>query len=137
MPRFFQYRTLEFATFPNISSTPWECVRGMDRSFGYNSASGEADFLTRNELLRLVVDTAAKGGNLLLIVGPRGDAVIPDEQLTRLSWLAERVSAHHASIVGTRPWVSMPRDDPPRDTTSATAPTATRCGPTSGISKTK
>ena len=104
-PRFFQFRTPEFATFPHISFTPWECVRGMDHGFGYNRASVETDFLTRDELLRSVVDIAAKGGNLLLNVGPRGDAQIPDEQLTRLGWLGEHAAAHNASIVGTRPWI--------------------------------
>ncbi len=104
-PRFFQYRTPEFATFDDIETTPWECVRGMDRGFGYNRVSGEDDFLTRNELLRSIVDIAAKGGNLLLNVGPRGDGQLPDEQLTRLGWLAERAAAHDAGVVGTRPWV--------------------------------
>jgi alpha-L-fucosidase len=104
-PRFFQYRTPEFASFPDVSPTPWECVRGMDRGFGFNRASVEADFLDRNELLRLVADIAAKGGNLLLNVGPSGDAQIPDEQLVRLGWLTERADMHRASIVGTRPWV--------------------------------
>ena len=103
-PRFFQYRTPEYATFADISTTPWECVRGMDRGFGYNRASVEADFLTRDELLRSIVDIAAKGGNLLLNVGPRHDGQIPDEQLTRLGWLAERADAHGASVAGTRPW---------------------------------
>ena len=37
----------------------------------------------------MFTDIVAKGGNLLLNVGPRGvDAQIPDEQLTRLDWLA-------------------------------------------------
>ncbi|HET8931575.1 MAG TPA: alpha-L-fucosidase [Acidimicrobiales bacterium] len=104
-PRFFQYRTPEFAKFPDISRTPWECVRGMDRSFGFNRASVESDFLDRNELLRLVVDVASKGGSVLLNIGPRGDGAIPDEQLRRLGWLAERSTAHRASIRGTRAWV--------------------------------
>jgi alpha-L-fucosidase len=104
-PRFFQYRTPEFATFTEPSPTPWECVRGMDGGFGFNRASTEADFLDRDDLLRLVVDVAAKGGNLLLNVGPRGDAQIPDEQLTRLGWLAGRAAIHRASVAGTRPWV--------------------------------
>jgi len=105
-PRFFQYRTPEFASFPRIERTPWECVRGMDKGFGYNRTSVEADYLTRDELLRSIVDIAAKGGNLLLNVGPRGiDARIPEEQLTRLGWMEERAPAHERAVVGTRPWI--------------------------------
>ena len=105
-PRFFQYRTPEFASFSHIERTPWECVRGMDKGFGYNRTSTEADYLTRDELLRSIVDIASKGGNLLLNVGPRGvDARIPDEQLTRLGWMAERAAANDRGLVGTRPWI--------------------------------
>lgn len=48
----------------------------------------------------------AKGGNLLLNVGPRGeDARIPDLQLLRLEWLSELTRDAGASLFGTRPWV--------------------------------
>ena len=105
-PPFFQHRTPEFTTFPDIQRTPWECVRGMDRGFGYNRTSTEADHLTRADLLRSLVDIASKGGNLLLNVGPRGeDAQIPDEQLTRLDWLADWMSEHAEALQDTRPWV--------------------------------
>ncbi len=105
-PPFFQFRTPEFTTFPDIQSTPWECVRGMDQGFGYNRTSTEADHLSRDELLRSFVDIVAKGGNLLLNVGPRGeDAQIPDAQLTRLDWLAEWMDASAEAVQRTRPWI--------------------------------
>ena len=48
----------------------------------------------------------AKGGNLLLNVGPRGvDAQIPDEQTARLGWLGEWVVPNREALSGTRPWV--------------------------------
>ena len=78
----------------------------MDHSFAYNAASRPDDFLGRDELLETVVDVAAKGGNLLLNVGPRGvDAAIPEEQRRRLSWLAEARPALEAAVFGSRPWV--------------------------------
>ena len=56
-----------------------------------------------DELLWLLVDIVAKGGNLLLNVGPRGvDAQIPDEQRTRLEWLA---SWPTDMLRATWPWV--------------------------------
>jgi alpha-L-fucosidase len=105
-PPFFQVRTPEFTTFPEIQTTPWECVRGMDQGFGYNRMSTEADHLSRDELLRSFVDIAAKGGNLLLNVGPRGeDAQIPDAQLSRLDWLADWMATSADAVGATRPWV--------------------------------
>ncbi|HEX5096568.1 MAG TPA: alpha-L-fucosidase, partial [Acidimicrobiia bacterium] len=103
-PPYFDVRTPEYTTFPDVQRTPWECVRGMDNSFGHNAQSQSGDFLSRDELLWGLADIVAKGGNLLLNVGPRGvDAQIPDEQQTRLGWLAEwPVDA----LRSTRPWVT-------------------------------
>ena len=106
LPPHCDVRTPEYVVFDDVQRKPWECVRGMDQSFGYNSISRPEHFLGRDELLWMLTDIIAKGGNLLLNVGPRGvDAQIPDEQLTRLDWLAEWVNPHVDAIVATRPWV--------------------------------
>jgi len=105
-PPFFDVRTPEYVVFPDVRSLPWECVRGMDRSFGYNRASRPQDFFSRRELCWLLADIAAKGGNLLLNVGPRGeDAQIPELQVERLAWLEQWMSASRDALVATRPWV--------------------------------
>ena len=104
-PPLFGYRTPEYMTFDDIQRTPWECVRGMDSSFGYNAESKEEDFLTREDLLWSTTDIVAKGGNLLLNVGPRAvDARIPEEQLVRLGWLAGYLPPNGDAIFGSRPW---------------------------------
>jgi alpha-L-fucosidase len=108
-PRFYDVRTPEYTTFDDVQRTPWECVRGMDHSFGFNRMSAERDFITRADLLWSLIDIVAKGGNLLLNVGPRGeDATIPDEQLRRLEWLGELTSEHGDALFGTRP---VPKGD--------------------------
>jgi len=105
-PPHFDVRTPEYVVFDDVQSRPWECVRGMDQSFGYNAQSKEEHFLAHNELLWMLTDIVAKGGNLLLNVGPRGvDAQLPDEQVTRLEWLAEWVVPHSDALAATRPWV--------------------------------
>lgn len=104
-PPHFDVRTPEYVVFDEVQPTPWECVRGMDHSFGYNAASRPGDFIGRADLLWLLADIAAKGGNLLLNVGPRGiDGVIPDEQLARLDWLGEWAVWNRRAVMGTRPW---------------------------------
>jgi alpha-L-fucosidase len=105
-PPHYDVRTPEYVVFPDVQRTPWECVRGMDESFGYNAASREEDFIAHDDLLWLLTDIVAKGGNLLLNVGPRGvDAQIPVEQTTRLQWLGEWVLPNYEAIGSTRPWV--------------------------------
>ena len=98
-------RTPEYAVFPDARPKKWECVRGMDKSFGYNRASREEDFLSQRELLHSFADIVSKNGNLLLNVGPRGeDAAIPDAQLRRLRWLGEWLRGNGDAVYGTRPW---------------------------------
>jgi alpha-L-fucosidase len=105
-PPHFDVRTPEYTSFAHIDPTPWECVRGMDKSFGYNACSRPDDFIAHDELVWLLVDATAKGGNLLLNIGPRGvDAQIPVEQVERLDWLARWMQPNRDALVATRPWV--------------------------------
>jgi len=104
-PPFCDVRTPEYAAFPDARPEKWESVRGMDKSFGYNRASQEEDFLSHAELIRSFADIVSKNGNLLLNVGPRGeDAAIPEPQLRRLRWLGEWLRTNGEAVYGTRPW---------------------------------
>ncbi len=77
-PPHFDVRTPEYVAFDTVQRDPWECVRGMDSSFGYNAASSPEDFLTHGELIDTCTGIVAAGGNLLLNVGPRGvDGIDP------------------------------------------------------------
>lgn len=102
----FDFRTPEYSLFEHVPRRKWESVRGLDKSFGYNRASLEEDFLTEAELLGMLVDIVSCGGNLLLNVGPRGeDATIPEPQERRLGWLADWMQVNGDTIRTTRPWV--------------------------------
>ena len=102
---FSQFRTPEYADLPGGMSGPWEMTRGLDLSFAYNRESTDEDYLDRDELLTSLVSTMARGGNFLLNVGPRGeDAAIPDEQLTRLEWMAEQNAVLPWRTLATGSW---------------------------------
>jgi alpha-L-fucosidase len=106
-PPHFNVRTPEYAVFPDVQRAPWECVRGMDQSFGYNALSRPEHFLAIDELLWSFADIVAKGGNLLLNVGPRGvDAQIPSEQRERLEALGSWFIPSAGAVRATRPWVT-------------------------------
>lgn len=88
---FSQFRTPEYAELPEDWDDAYEMTRGLDQSFAYNAASRPEDLLSRDDLLDSLGSTLAAGGNFLINVGPRGvDATIPDEQMERLGWMAER-----------------------------------------------
>ena len=83
----------------------WEACQTLNGSWGYDRDN--LDWKSPELLVRLLIDTVAKGGNLLLNVGPRGeDAAIPDEQRARLDTLA-RWAGHGpgSAMSGSRPWV--------------------------------
>jgi alpha-L-fucosidase len=57
------------------------------------------------ELIRLLYETRAKGGNLLLNVGPKPDGELPIEQEERLREIANWMFVNGEAIYGVRPWV--------------------------------
>ncbi len=83
----------------------WEVCRGIGRSFGYNRMETEATMPTVDDLVWMLVDIVARGGNLLLNVGPTADGVIPLAQAVRLTGLGWWLRVNGAAIYGTRPWV--------------------------------
>jgi alpha-L-fucosidase len=105
-PPHYDARTPEYAVFDEIREEKWECVRGIDKSFGYNRLSKPEDHMSREELLTSFVDIVSKNGNLLLNVGPRGDdATVPDAQLQRLRWLGSFLETAGEIVYGSRPWI--------------------------------
>ena len=82
----------------------WEECRGIGYSFGYNRAETLADYSTPEELITLLVDTVARGGNLLLDIGPTADGRIPVIMEERLLQMGEWLETNGEAIYGTRKW---------------------------------
>jgi len=57
------------------------------------------------DLIKLLYETRAKGGNLLLNVGPKPDGELPIEQEERLRELALWMFVNQEAIYGVRPWI--------------------------------
>jgi alpha-L-fucosidase len=78
------------STTDGATERKFEVCRGMGRSFGYNAAEGDGDYLGVQELVALRDDVFAAGGNLLLNVGPMADGTIPGPQADRLEALGKQ-----------------------------------------------
>jgi alpha-L-fucosidase len=79
----------------------WETCLTMNTSWGYNPIDPE--YKTARELIHTTCEVAAKGGNLLLNVSPKGNGKLPDEHIERLEALGQWMARNGESIVGTVP----------------------------------
>jgi len=108
------YYTSEYGGHTSATLGPehkWEENRGMGASFGYNRNEDLFDYCPATELIRLLIDTVSRGGNLLLDVGPTADGRIPvimQERLVQIGeWLkvnGEGIYATAASPLPQPPW---------------------------------
>ena len=87
---------------------PWEECRGIGGSFGYNRNENLEDYSSSEELVHILIDKVARGGNLLLNVGPTADGRIPVIMQQRLSDMGEWLKINGDAIYGTRLWEGAP-----------------------------
>ena len=85
---------------------PWEECRGIGTSFGYNRTEGLSDYSSAEDLIKLLVSTVSKGGNLLLDIGPAADGTIPVIMQQRLIEMGNWLKTNGESIYGTRAFIT-------------------------------
>jgi alpha-L-fucosidase len=95
------FRTPEYST--KAADGKWEVCRGIGRSFGYNRMESESSYPSVDENIWQLVDIVARGGNLLLNVGPTAEGQIPNTQAARLMGMGWWLRVNADAIYGTRP----------------------------------
>ena len=101
------FGTPEYSTEPLNSGIKWEACRGIGTSFGYNAYEGEDTYMSTAALIHMFVDIVAKGGNLLINVGPMSTGEIPWLQAQRLLELGWWLRTNGEAIYGTHPWTHV------------------------------
>lgn len=80
---------------------PWEECRGIGGSFGYNRNESLGDYETSDALIHMLIRKVARGGNLLLDIGPAADGTIPVIMQQRLADMGVWLKANGEAIFGT------------------------------------
>jgi len=85
----FHVKNSEQAIVPPKENVPWEACMTLNENWGWHA--GDDHWKSAFEVIKMLTETAANAGNLLLNVGPRPDGTIPDESARVLreagSWL--------------------------------------------------
>jgi len=81
----------------------WEGNLTMGNQWQYRGTN--ETYKSGTDLINTLIETRAKGGNLLLNIGPRPDGVIPAEQEARLREIALWNLVNREAILAVRPWV--------------------------------
>ncbi|MBS0431155.1 MAG: alpha-L-fucosidase [Proteobacteria bacterium] len=84
----------------------WELCMTINDSWGWQPQ--DRAFKTPDELIRILTDTLAMGGNLLLDIGPRADGTIPREEVSALKQIGQWIGRNRDAVYGTR--AGIPKD---------------------------
>jgi alpha-L-fucosidase len=88
---------------------PWEECRGIAGSFGYNRNENLEDYSSSEQLVHMLINKVARGGNLLLNIGPTADGRIPVIMQQRLTDIGTWLKINGEGIYGTRKWAKAPK----------------------------
>jgi alpha-L-fucosidase len=87
----------------------WEANLTMGTQWQYKPTN--ETYKSGTQLITTLIETRAKGGNLLLNIGPKPDGEIPIEQEGRLREIALWMFVNSESIYAVRPWVITNEND--------------------------
>lgn len=85
------------------SDEPWEACVTMGTQWQFKPTN--ESYKSGGRLIEILIESRAKGGTLLLNVGPRPNGRIPLEQEDRLTEVAAWTFINREAVYGVRPWI--------------------------------
>ncbi|MFZ2538536.1 MAG: alpha-L-fucosidase, partial [Oscillospiraceae bacterium] len=80
-------------------NVPWESCITMGTSFSFKY---EDDYKTSRQIINILIDIVAKGGNLALNVGPQPDGRIPAGAIKAMKGIGEWLKTYGEAVYSTR-----------------------------------
>lgn len=106
LPDHGDYKTPEQFIPAQALAEPWECCMTMCDNWSY--VPEDRNYKSLHEILRTLAEVTAKGGNLLLNIGPRGDGSLAPEQAELLRGLGGWMDVNKEAVIGVsaglEPW---------------------------------
>jgi alpha-L-fucosidase len=97
---FENYQTPERGVPDSRLDVPWESCIPLGNDWGYVPTDV---YKTPTKVIHTLAEITAKGGNLLLGIGPKPDGTLPDEVTARLAQVGAWLQKNGAAIFGARP----------------------------------
>ena len=106
--RYENYKTPEQQIPGELLPYPWETCMSMGDSWSFVEND---NYKSTKQLIHMLVDIVAKGGNYLLNVGPDEDGQIPETAVERLREIGEWLKVNGQAIYNTRPLYPYAKGD--------------------------
>jgi alpha-L-fucosidase len=97
---FENYQTPERGIPDSRLDVPWESCIPLGNDWGYVPSDV---YKTPTKVIHTLAEITAKGGNLLLGIGPKPDGTLPDEVTERLAQVGAWLQKNGEAIFGARP----------------------------------
>jgi alpha-L-fucosidase len=85
-----------------VEKQPWECIATTNNSWGYNCY--DQDWKSPREILFWLISAVARGGNLLLNLGPLSTGELPAEAVENITVIGDWLKINGEAVYDAKPW---------------------------------